>query len=118
METYLSPSQLTTFHQNRGCNSASEHPTAEAKTSSDAPHLTTSFASSLLDFAFRRGDKRSRKDCEHTSSVGLSNVAIDELERVLEPIIRQLKELDAESLLHLTRVPSGGARLNDRYVRL
>jgi hypothetical protein len=116
METYFSPSQWTAWNHRPGCDSLSEIPTTETKSSSqDASHLTTSFASSLLDLAFRR-DKRSRRESEHRSSTNLSNVSIEELENVLEPIVRQLKELDAESLLHLTRVSSGGARLKDGYV--
>jgi hypothetical protein len=117
METYCSPTQLSTWNHRHGCHSAEEqHPTADTKSSSsDASHLATGFASSVLDFAFRR-DKRSRKESETASFVGLSNIAIEELDNVLEPIVQQLKELDAESLLHLTRVSSGGARLNDGYV--
>lgn len=122
METFFSPTQLTSSWNHRpGCNSSStsEHLSSESpKSSSSDSHPLTSagFASSLLDFAFRR-DKRSRNESEPaTSFAGLSNIAIEELEKVLEPIVRQLQELDAESLLHLTRVPNGGARLKDGYV--
>ena len=112
METYASP-QLNVWNRRSGCNSGSElQPNADI--ASDNTHLSSGFANSLLHFAFRR-EKRSRKD-ESASNAGLSNIAVEELEKVLQPIVRQIEELDAESLLHLTRVSSGGAQLGDGYV--
>lgn len=44
----------------------------------------------------------------------LSNVSVEELQACLQPILSGLEQLDSEALLHLDRVPSGGARLRDR----
>jgi hypothetical protein len=44
---------------------------------------------------------------------GLSDVSSEELQKWLEPVVDRLKQLDAEALLQLNRVKSGGARLRD-----
>ena len=80
----------------------------------------TRFTRCLLDFSFRRDEKRSRRSgaCDGKSVNNapledreLLNVPTSQLEKCLEPILVQLQELDAESLLSLTRVESGGAIL-------
>ena len=43
----------------------------------------------------------------------LSNVSQDQLQKCLEPVVVRLQQLDAEALLQLTRVESGGARLRN-----
>jgi hypothetical protein len=43
----------------------------------------------------------------------LAQISTQELRRCLEPLLEGLRLLDAEALLQLERVPSGGARLRD-----
>jgi hypothetical protein len=47
------------------------------------------------------------------SSNSLSDVPKDQLEECLQPVIAGLRALDAEQLLELTQVSSGGACLKD-----
>jgi hypothetical protein len=85
-----------------------------------------SFANHLFDIAFHRSGKRQRSNS--TSAIdsglndvisnskndcGLSDIPESVLADSIQPIFLQLQELDAEELLSLTRVDSGGAILRD-----
>lgn len=100
-------------------NETAAPPTDSQSSTPSTTNSATRFTKCLLDFSFRRDEKRSRRSgaCDNISvnapleDRGLFNVPTSQLEKCLEPILVQLQELDAESLLGLTRVESGGARL-------
>lgn len=46
-------------------------------------------------------------------SGGLSEISADRLQKCLEPVVARLQQIDAEALLQLKQVESGGARLRD-----
>ena len=85
------------------------------------------FAHNLFEIAFHRGGKRQRpnstsavdsdlvdNDCGSSKNhSGLSDIPEAVLADSIQPIFRQLQELDAEELLSLTRVDSGGAILRE-----
>ena len=86
-----------------------------------------SFANNLFDIAFHRGGKRQRSNSASTTEQGvsdydntngkndggLSDIPETVLADSIQPIFGQLQELDAEELLCLTRVDSGGAILRE-----
>jgi hypothetical protein len=79
-----------------------------------------SFASNLFDLAFNRGGKRRRPNSvtnnigvNDEQSHGLDDIPESLLAASIEPILIQLQELDAEELLSLTRIVSGGATLRE-----
>jgi hypothetical protein len=125
METNASPRFTDSHSKNRRLFSGTENNAGSLDQFKESATTTaTSFANNLLDIALRREGKRSRTGAkDHIDSKSattaitnseLSNISVSELEKCLEPILIQLQELDAEALLHLTRVDTGGARLNDR----
>lgn len=85
-----------------------------------------SFAHNLFDIAFHRGGKRQRSnststtdqganECSsnHKNDGGLSDIPEAILADAIQPIFAQLQELDAEELLSLVRVDTGGAILRE-----
>ena len=87
-----------------------------------------SFANGLWDLASNRGGKRQRfgstsatdqgvdqdtRDGSSSDTGGLSDVPQAVLANSIQPILLQLQELDAEELLCLTRVETGGATLRE-----
>lgn len=86
-----------------------------------------SFANNLFDIAFHRGGKRQRSNAASTTEQGisvddnsnrkndggLSDIPEAVLADSIQPILGQLQELDAEELLCLSRVESGGAILRE-----
>ena len=114
-------------------------PQPRRSSSHDEPHEQTeheasrgkvrySFANSLWDLASNRGGKRQRfgstsatdqgvdqdtRDGSSSDTGGLSDVPQAVLANSIQPILLQLQELDAEELLSLTRVETGGATLRE-----
>ena len=85
-----------------------------------------SFANNLFDIAFHRGGKRQRSNSASAvdyaaddlrssgkNDGGLSDIPEAVLADSIKPIFLQLQELDAEELLSLSRVNSGGAILRE-----
>ena len=84
-----------------------------------------SFTSNLFDLAFHRDGKRQRSNSASIdyspdddgssgkNNCGLSDISEAVLADSIQPIFLQLQELDAEELLSLTRMDSGGAILRE-----
>jgi len=51
------------------------------------------------------------KESENKDHQGLSSVSTETLQQCLQPILDGLANIDAEALMHLERVSSGGTRL-------
>ena len=50
---------------------------------------------------------------KQSQNEGLSQVSTETLQRCLQPVMDGLVDIDAEALMHLERVSSGGTRLYD-----